>query len=175
MKERLQAEYERNYDILTTLMNRRAFSEIMENKLKHPSVMKVAALLMLDLDNLKFINDSYGHDWGDTYLKNMAESLKRIKWEKKITARLSGDEFIVLLYGADTQDELRKEFDQLYIDMNTFKMELPDGECVNVRASGGVAWYPIDSTEYSTLMRYADFAMYQVKNTSKGKYLEFNR
>lgn len=175
MKERRKLEYERNYDILTTLMNRRAFSEIMENKLKHPSVMKVAALLMLDLDNLKFINDSYGHDWGDTYLKNMAESLKRIKWEKKITARLSGDEFIVLLYGADTQDELRKEFDQLYIDMNTFKMELPDGERVNVRASGGVAWYPIDSTEYSTLMRYADFAMYQVKNTSKGKYLEFNR
>ncbi|WP_419542427.1 EAL domain-containing protein, partial [Negativibacillus massiliensis] len=175
MKERRKLEYERNYDILTTLMNRRAFSEIMENKLKHPSVMKVAALLMLDLDNLKFINDSYGHDWGDTYLKNMAESLKRIKWEKKITARLSGDEFIVLLYGADTQDELRKEFDQLYTDMNTFKMELPDGERVNVRASGGVAWYPIDSTEYSTLMRYADFAMYQVKNTSKGKYLEFNR
>ena len=175
MKERRKLEYERNYDILTTLMNRRAFSEIMENKLKHPSVMKVAALLMLDLDNLKFINDSYGHDWGDTYLKNMAESLKRIKWEKKITARLSGDEFIVLLYGADTQDELRKEFDQLYIDMNTFKMELPNGERVNVRASGGVAWYPIDSTEYSTLMRYADFAMYQVKNTSKGKYLEFNR
>lgn len=175
MKERRKLEYERNYDILTTLMNRRAFSEIMENKLKHPSVMKVAALLMLDLDNLKFINDSYGHDWGDTYLKNMAESLKRIKWEKKITARLSGDEFIVLLYGADTQDELRKEFDQLYIDMNTFKMELPDGERVNVRASGGVAWYPIDSTEYTTLMRYADFAMYQVKNTSKGKYLEFNR
>ena len=69
--------------------------------------MKVAALLMLDLDNLKFINDSYGHDWGDTYLKNMAEALKRIKWEKKITARLSGDEFIVLLYGADTQDSLR--------------------------------------------------------------------
>lgn len=90
MKERRKLEYERNYDILTTLMNRRAFSEIMENKLKHPSVMKVAALLMLDLDNLKFINDSYGHDWGDTYLKNMAESLKRIKWEKKITARLSG-------------------------------------------------------------------------------------
>ena len=73
MKERRKLEYERNYDILTTLMNRRAFSEIMENKLKHPSVMKVAALLMLDLDNLKFINDSYGHDWGDTYLKNMAE------------------------------------------------------------------------------------------------------
>ena len=55
VKERRKLEYERNYDILTTLMNRRAFSEIMENKLKHPSVMKVAALLMLDLDNLKFI------------------------------------------------------------------------------------------------------------------------
>lgn len=68
-----------------------------------------------------------------------------------------------MLYGADTQDELRKEFDQLYIDMNIFKMELPDGERVNVRASGGVAWYPIDSTEYSTLMRYADLPLYQVK------------
>lgn len=126
--ERRRIEHERDYDILTGLYNRQAFQRVCESLFAKPETLGHAALLMTDLDNLKTINDTYGHDWGDQYLRQTGRCL-----------------------AAST----------------------PPGT-LSARLSGGVAWYPEDSTDFNTLKKYADFAMYQVKHSRKGEMKEFD-
>ena len=75
--ERMRIEHERDYDILTGLYNRQAFHRVSEELFRDPHQLGVAALLMMDLDNLKHINDTYGHDWGDQYIHRTGRALRR--------------------------------------------------------------------------------------------------
>ena len=162
-------EYERDHDVLTELYNRRAFKRMALALLaRGPQAACVGALVMLDLDNLKYINDTYGHDMGDAYIRCMAASLPSPDGERCLVARMSGDEFFVLFHGYDTQEEVRGQIALLRQRMTRASLTLPDGVRQPVRASGGVAWYPADSDRFDELVRYADFAMYQVKNSGKG-------
>ena len=168
-------EYERDHDVLTELYNRRAFKRMALALLaRGPQAACVGALVMLDLDNLKYINDTYGHDMGDAYIRCMAASLPSPDGERCLVARMSGDEFFVLFHGYDTQEEVRGQIALLRQRMTRASLTLPDGVRQPVRASGGVAWYPADSDRFDELVRYADFAMYQVKNSGKGEFAEFD-
>lgn len=168
-------EYERDHDVLTELYNRRAFKRMALALLaRGPQAACVGALVMLDLDNLKYINDTYGHDMGDAYIRCMAASLPSPDGERCLVARMSGDEFFVLFHGYDTQEEVRGQIALLCQRMTRASLTLPDGVRQPVRASGGVAWYPADSDRFDELVRYADFAMYQVKNSGKGEFAEFD-
>ncbi|MEG2007636.1 MAG: EAL domain-containing protein [Oscillospiraceae bacterium] len=171
--QRKQLEYERDYDSLTMLQNRRAFHAHVAELLDSGEV-RIAAMIMMDLDNLKYMNDTYGHDVGDAYLRRTAEVLRRHTSENVLTARMSGDEFYVFILGTD-RAEIEKHIADIRQELSTAHMKLPDGTVTRVRVSAGVAWYPKDSDAFSQLVRYADFAMYRVKHTTKGRFSDFNQ
>ena len=87
---------------------------------------------------------------------------------------LSGDEFMLLLYGYDSRDAVREELEKLRTALQDSASILPSGSELHISLSGGVAWYPEDSTDFNTLKKYADFAMYQVKHSRKGELKEFD-
>ena len=172
--DRRKIEYERDYDLLTKLHNRRAFLQDMERMFRHPERLKTAAILMWDLDNLKYINDTYGHDFGDKYIIGFANALSSAEGRHCKIARRSGDEFYLFFYGFDSKEEINREIAAVCRQVEKAVFRLPNGNEYKVRASGGIAWYPQDADNISDLIRYADFAMYSVKHTTKGAVEEFN-
>ena len=172
--EKLRIEHERDYDTLTDLYNRRAFHRICAEFFCSPEKLGHAALLMFDLDNLKQISDTFGHDWGDEYIRLTGECFAKNAPARTVCARISGDEFNALFYGYNDQDTLRADIRALKAALEQSVVQLPSGRELRVSVSGGVAWYPESSTNLITLRKYADFAMYQVKHSRKGELLEFD-
>ncbi|MDR2897465.1 MAG: EAL domain-containing protein, partial [Spirochaetaceae bacterium] len=171
--EKRKIEHDRDYDGLTKLLNRHAFRALVTKKLaENPE--GVGAFIMWDLDNLKYINDSYGHDMGDIYISTMADFIRHLSMDRGIVARMSGDEFFAFLYEYDSKDEIRRIIEQIQEKMQNTWLTLPDGKNVKVRASAGIAWYPDNAQTYEELARFSDFAMYEIKNTLKGTYFEFD-
>lgn len=176
MQELRKTEYERDHDILTSLLNRRAYTEAMNKLFKQKDMLKVAALIMSDLDNLKYINDTFGHDCGDDYIRLMANVLKdSYPPQNSIISRISGDEFFVFLYGYEDKKEIENIIANFEQKMNECVWKLPDGSISKLRATTGVAWYPNDALELTALTKYADFAMYRMKHTQKGSLSYFNQ
>lgn len=174
MQQKQRMEYERDYDVLTNLYNRRAF----EQKLTELFVqgrLKTAALVMWDLDNLKYINDTYGHDYGDRYIVSLSEGLQFFAPFRSLVARRSGDEFYTLLYGYDSKEEIRELISQGWDYISEREFLLPNGVDYRVRVSAGFAWYPDDAQTVENLIHYADYAMYNIKHTIKGGIQEFNK
>lgn len=172
--EKLRIEHERDYDTLTDLYNRRAFHRICAEFFCSPEKLGHAALLMFDLDNLKQINDTFGHDWGDEYIRRTGECFAKNAPAHTVCARISSDEFNALFYGYNDQDTLRADIRALKAALEHSVVQLPSGRELRVSVSGGIAWYPESSTNLITLRKYADFAMYQVKHSRKGELLEFD-
>ena len=172
--EKLRIEHECDYDTLTDLYNRRAFHRICAEFFCSPEKLGHAALLMFDLDNLKQINDTFGHDWGDEYIRRTGECFAKNAPARTVCARISGDEFNALFYGYNDQDTLRADILALKAALEHSVVQLPSGRELRVSVSGGIAWYPESSTNLITLRKYADFAMYQVKHSRKGELLEFD-
>lgn len=168
--EKQWLEYERDHDLLTGLMNRRAFHRIMNGLFKEGSIiLRSAALVMIDLDNLKYVNDTYGHDLGDQYIIKAAECFRLHAPKDTVMARISGDEFYLFFYGYDTAEDIQKVLINLKHEVDSTTIELPDKQVMKVRMSGGIAKYPEDSESYEELLRYSDFAMYKVKHSGKGE------
>lgn len=172
--ERKRIEHERDYDILTGLYNRQAFNRVCTELFAAPERMGVAALMMMDLDNLKHINDTYGHDWGDQYIRRTGQCLRDNTPAGTVCARLSGDEFLVLFHGYRSRDAVREKIDRLTNAMQQSVALLPSGNALHISLSGGIAWYPDDGQDWEILKKYADFAMYQVKHAEKGRVQEFD-
>ena len=173
-QERLRIERERDYDVLTGLYNRQAFHRVSHELFQHPERLGVAALLMMDLDDLKHINDTYGHDWGDHYIQNTGRCIAEHSPPGTVCARLSGDEFLLLFYGYPGREQLREKLEALTRAMQQAVVVLPSGSDLHISISGGVAWYPEDGRDIETLKKYADFAMYQVKHSTKGQMKDFD-
>ena len=129
---------------------------------------------MLDMDNLKYTNDTYGHDWGDQYIRQAGRCFADYTPKDTLCARISGDEFHLLFYGYESQDEIRKVLTKLREQLHQQSLPLPDGKVLHLSISGGIAWYPEDGTQLDTLKKYADFAMYQIKHSRKGALGEFD-
>lgn len=174
VEERRKIEYERDYDVLTSLLNRRAFDFHMEALFQKPEQLKVAAMLMFDLDNMKYTNDTFGHDGGDSYLQTFAKGLQAFQAYPSLIGRRSGDEFTVFLYGFNSQAEIRTVVNKVGQVLSTLTLDFPGNAPLRVRTSGGIAWYPTHSDDYSELLRMADFAMYDIKRTVKGVIREFD-
>lgn len=171
--EKKQIERERDSDGLTKLYARRGFWREADWLFLRPEVLRHSGLLVIDLDNLKTTNDRFGHNFGDLYIQTAGRCFAENTPEGTLCARMSGDEFILFFYGYDTHDEIREKVAMLYQAICEVEFVLPNGNDMDLSASGGVAWYPEDSEVLLELMKYADFAMYQVKRAQKGQYREF--
>ncbi|MDE6502406.1 MAG: GGDEF and EAL domain-containing protein [Ruminococcus sp.] len=172
--EKKRIEYERDYDSTTGLLNRHAYYRRVNNLFGEPQKLGISAVVMLDLDNLKYVNDTYGHDFGDDYIKTSATALKGFQKYGGIVSRLSGDEFNIFLYGFSSKDEIRKIISVVREALLNSYCLLSDGTHYRIRASAGIAWYPDDAKSAELLMKYADFAMYTIKHTTKGEVAEFD-
>lgn len=174
--EKENIEYERDHDLLTGLLNRRAFNRIMTEMFDHEkTVLKTAALVMIDLDELKHVNDTYGHDYGDKYIRTATECFGKYTPESTMICRRSGDEFNIFFYGYQNKDEIRECIRNLKEGIRKVSIHLPDHTELPIRMSAGIAWYPDDSRIYQELKTYSDFAMYQIKHTSKNQFGEFDK
>ena len=172
--EQQRIEHERDYDTLTGLYRRRAFDRACDALFQQPEKLGCAALLMMDLDNLKQINDTYGHDWGDQYIRQTGQCFAANTPANTICSRLSGDEFLIFFYGYQDQAQLRTQLELLSAALQRSVSILPNGKQLHISISGGIAWYPTDGHDLLTLKKYADFAMYQVKHSHKGRMCDFD-
>ncbi|MCM1132869.1 MAG: EAL domain-containing protein [Ruminococcus flavefaciens] len=174
MLEKKKIEYERDYDLTTGLLNRRAYYNKIDELFSRRDELGIAAFVMIDLDNLKYVNDTYGHDFGDDYIKTAANVFKGFRDYNGVVARMSGDEFNVFLYGYDSKDEIREVINLVRSRLLKSYCIIADGSHYKIRASAGISWYPDDSDSYEMLIKYADFTMYTVKHSTKGNIAEFD-
>lgn len=172
--EQIRIKYERDYDTLTEIYNRRAVQKKYHKIFEKTEQLKHAAVIMIDLDNLKYINDNFGHEYGDQYIQTAAHCLSEILSVNSLYGRISGDEFFVFLYGYDTKEELQKVIDHFINFVKTKYITLPDGTSKTIGMSGGIAWYREHAESPQVLKKYADFAMYQMKRNKKGHFGVFN-
>lgn len=173
--EKRVIEYERDHDALTGLLNRGALMRIMDDMFKnHKEKLKTAALLMLDLDNLKYLNDNYGHEVGDNYIAKAGRTFGENVPERAVVSRISGDEFYIFFYGYHSEEEIIKQIDRLKLAIDQAAVQIMDNT-FKIKVSGGIAWYPRDSRSFEKLQHFADYAMYKIKHTKKGAMTEFDR
>ena len=172
--EQQRVEHERNYDLLTGLMNRRSLYLRAEEIFENPEEAKHAAILFLDIDDMKKYNDSYGHYWGDKYIYQVARCFEDSVPNKVLIARNAGDEFFMLFYGYDSREEIEADIHALRDNIPNYTVLAPDGAAIPINISGGASFYPEDSTRLSELMKLADYTMYQVKITGKNNIISFD-
>lgn len=166
IKKRLESEYAANHDALTGLDNRKSLMEHFEESLfEAQSIGQRHAVLFIDLDGFKPINDEHGHAAGDTLLKAAAQRIKRCARDVDFVARLGGDEFVVVLHDIRNFEEV-----QVVVQRICTTLESPigiDNVQLTIGASIGVAIYPEQGETADELLAAADQEMYRIKNARK--------
>ncbi|WP_299773563.1 GGDEF and EAL domain-containing protein [uncultured Pseudoteredinibacter sp.] len=158
-----------HHDALTGLPNRLLLNERLEQALKHAQRRKrYVAVVFIDLDNFKFVNDGMGHATGDLLLKQVAEVLSETVRAEDTVARIGGDEFLLVLGDIADPENVAYVVEKLMAKVNS-KVNLA-GQDIRVSTSMGVAVYPNDGEDRSTLIRNADAAMYRAKSSGKMNY-----
>lgn len=173
MTEKRRIQYERDHDSLTRIYNREAFRKCAEEKLRQQKEIGTAAMVMMDLDGLKKVNDRLGHEYGDLYIKETAVCMMKIPKEHTVVGRRSGDEFFMLLYGYENREALHEQIKSFFDTLDRHPIVLPDGEQLPIRISAGVAWVEEEAYTFGELVGRADAAMYMAKNSGRGKVVEY--
>ena len=159
-----QLKFQAYHDSLTGLPNRMQLHETLDEALSKEN--NNLSLLFIDLDRFKEVNDSLGHKSGDILLKMLGERLQSVLCDSDMLARLGGDEFAVLLKSTHKEEDLNKTATMLLGEITKpFDLE---GMHIQIDASIGISICPHHSTDSSTLMRYADVAMYHAKSNKLG-------
>jgi diguanylate cyclase (GGDEF)-like protein/PAS domain S-box-containing protein len=167
-----QLEYQNTHDLLTGLPNRTLLQRLVENAISELSANEKLIFMIIDLDSFKDVNDTLGHSVGDQIIQEIGPRLEKVLEDiPSVIARLGGDEFAIMLTGVEEVSAvdhigrlllscIRQYF---YVDST----EIGSTE-VEIRASVGVAVYPDQANDFSTLLRYADVAMYCAKEDMSG-------
>ena len=156
------------HDPLTGLPNRLALFELAGKELLEAGEAR-AALLFVDIDNFKYVNDTMGHAFGDRLIQHAGQRLEEIIGERGGIYRFGGDEFIVLLaMSREEADEAAAEI------LSAFKETVDvDGSLLRISMSIGMSLYPEHGKDIGELLKYADIAMFQAKSAGKGSYVVF--
>jgi len=162
-------EYLARHDTLTGLPNRMHFQEGMDVALLGLNATRTLAVLSIDLDDFKLVNDTLGHLAGDLLLREVAGRLNRCASKRDLVARLGGDEFALLMPAERPEDAASKA--QAILAALAIPFEI-DGETVSIGASIGIAIAPRDGLTTESLLQYADVALYRVKS-DKGRDFRF--
>jgi diguanylate cyclase (GGDEF)-like protein/PAS domain S-box-containing protein len=176
--ERKQAEeriqYLATHDALTGLPNRLMFNQLLNHAIQAARrYQRQFAVLFIDLDHFKIINDTMGHEAGDQLLQEIAKRFKQSLRAVDIVGRLGGDEFIILI---EEVDELSQVETLAHKILNTaIKPIVLLGEECHVTASIGISIYPRDGSDEQTLMKNADMAMYFAKGEGKNNYQFYSK
>jgi diguanylate cyclase (GGDEF)-like protein len=161
------------HDALTSLPNRTLFLDRLKNAIvRAERVSGKLAILFLDMDNFKNINDILGHFTGDKYLQIIAERLSTICRDEDSVARLGGDEFVILIPEIGNQHGIAQITNRILRELE--KPLVLNEHKFKPSASIGVAFFPEDGKDASTLMKNADLAMYKSKENGKGVSTLFN-
>lgn len=169
-----QLEEAANHDPLTGLPNRRLLNELLEHAIRRASrEQSRVAVLFIDLDRFKIVNDSLGHVVGDTLLAMVAERIQQAVRNSDLIARLGGDEFVVVMDGLQ-EGEDATVVAQKIIDSLTEPFYAQEHE-IFIGASIGISLCPEDGQEPAELIKAADIAMYQVKNQGQGSYCFYSK
>jgi diguanylate cyclase (GGDEF)-like protein/PAS domain S-box-containing protein len=161
------------HDTLTGLPNRKLLEERLKEALEIAQANnRLSAILFLDLDGFKQINDTYGHRIGDLLLKAVANRLKNCLRGSDTVARLGGDEFVVLLPAIPGQSNIQTVADKIINNLSQpFALE---GKTISITTSLGISAYPLDSESSDELIIKADAAMYRAKEGGKNGYAFFD-
>ncbi|PKR77154.1 hypothetical protein CEY16_10445 [Halalkalibacillus sediminis] len=164
-----RAHYLANNDPLTGLPNRRYLQTVLDQEITSTnSKGKKLALLYLDCDNFKKINDQLGHSAGDEFLIYLAKRLKNCIRETDVIARIGGDEFTVILRNVEEESDILCVINRiLETTSEPWKLQ---GEVFHVTMSVGIAVYPDDGEDTETLIRKADIALYKAKDDGKNTF-----
>ncbi len=158
-------------DTLTGLPNRRALDARLDNEVNrstrygHPF-----AVLMMDLDGFKPVNDTWGHVFGDHVLRELARFMSESKRASDFLARYGGDELTMLVPEAD-QETATQTAEKIRERLTSFQIDLPNGEKHSFGLSGGIAIYPTHARTASDLLRAADTALYHAKKHARGNFV----
>lgn len=180
-----EISYMAYHDSLTKLPNLTLFKEFLSYHTSSRDGSKFA-VLFIDLDNFKAVNDTFGHLVGDELLKAFSNKLKKVLRKTDFTAihrksinagapvaRMGGDEFITLLRGIDNEESINRVLKRIFDEFDN-PICFKDIE-VRVEVSIGISIYPNDSTDIDELIQYADSAMYEAKQRGKNQYQFFNK
>ncbi|MFV1992977.1 MAG: PAS domain S-box protein, partial [Acidiferrobacterales bacterium] len=166
-EERLQ--FLAHHDALTSLPNRVLFSDRLNQSIARARRHKQAvAVLFLDLDRFKLINDTLGHDFGDRALQSLAERLSSCIRDGDTVARLGGDEFAVVLEDVASADDVAPTARKI-LDALTQSFMLDEREFF-ITTSIGISLFPVDGEDTQTLLKHADIAMYRSKDLGRNTY-----
>jgi len=162
-----------NYDTLTELPNRHYFHDQLNQHVRAAKrYNRKFALMFLDLDGFKQVNDSLGHDVGDELLRQCAQRLKQHTRSSDIVSRLGGDEFTVIIPSYETNNDLM-QVAQKVVEGIAVPYLIREHE-VSISTSLGIAIYPFDANESSTLHNMADSAMYAAKRRGKNRFMFYS-
>lgn len=168
-----QIEFLAYHDILTKLPNRAYLKKEIELMLERSKVIQqTMAVLFLDLDNFKYINDTLGHEVGDEVLISVAKRLSEAVRSSGICTRFGGDEFIILLNNVDENDI--KVLANRILARLTDPFIIRDNEFF-ISCSIGVSLFPAHADASSSLIKHADTAMYEAKNGGKNRFVVYNK
>ena len=154
-------------DVLTGLLNRRGIQENAKHLFEDQQILGHAAVILLDADGLKRMNDLYGHAVGDAYLSKIAAILSALPAEHTISARLGGDEFVVIVYGYDQKESVDCIIKELKSKRGTLFEYFQLMHEERLEFSIGYSYAPSEGIEYQKLMSLADERMYQEKRKRK--------
>jgi len=164
----VQLEHQANYDALTGLPNRNLLHDRLRQAVyaqRHP---RNTAVVFIDLDHFKFVNDSLGHSSGDKLLKGMSERLRSVLREGDTVARLGGDEFVLILNDQSNEEVIFRAMQRISATVCT-PIDI-EGKELYVTCSAGISLYPQDGTDVDTLLKNADAAMYRAKEHGRNNF-----
>lgn len=171
-KQELEILKQSQKDGLTTLYNKKATQTLIESLLENDKARNASAVIMLDIDNFKRINDTLGHIQGDSALSQVGEKLQCLFRHVDIVGRIGGDEFLIFFNNYNSFNTLISKLDMI----SSMFREITLGEDGSFKISGsiGVSLYPQDGTTYTELYQKADRALYYSKSRGKNCYNIYN-
>lgn len=159
-------EYEARHDKLTGLANRSSFTGWLQSGLERRQKSELLAVVLMDLDGFKEINDTLGHHIGDEILQETARRVRGLSADTRLAARLGGDEFAILVPLASSSDEVIRAAEEA---ISSVASPISVGGVVlEMRASAGLALAPLHGTDPTTLLKRAEVAMYEAKRSHRG-------
>jgi diguanylate cyclase (GGDEF)-like protein len=167
----VQIEHQANYDALTGLPNRTLLHDRLRQAVFAQRHTRAIAVVFIDLDHFKFVNDSLGHGAGDELLKQMSDRLRSVLRDGDTVARLGGDEFVLILNDQNNEEVVFRAMQRIVARVN--EPMVIEGKELYVTCSAGISLHPQDGPDVDTLLKNADVAMYRAKEAGRNNFQFF--